>query len=125
MIADTNFVLEFLREQAAQTAGPAQAFLARRRRMVFRTTIVTAGELAVGLDQSWMIWTALKRWTIFRLHPGIVEAAADVDRELMAAGRRLGENDNWIAGFARYYQMPVVSRDEDFDRVPGLRRLSY
>lgn len=125
MIADTSFVISFLREQADHTRGPARAFLAARRTALFRTTIVTAGEVAVGLEDSGDVWLALKHWTILRLHPGIVEAAADVDRDLIPQGRRLGENDNWIAGFARYYRMPVVSRDADFDRVPGLRRLAY
>ena len=37
----------------------------------------------------------------------------------------LGENDNWIAGFTRYYREPLISRDGDFDRVAGLRRISY
>ena len=67
----------------------------------------------------------MRDWTIYRLHPGIVDAAADVDRQLMDRGERLGENDNWIAGFARYYREPLISRDTDFDRVPGLRRLAY
>jgi predicted nucleic acid-binding protein len=39
--------------------------------------------------------------------------------------QRLGENDNWIAGFCRYYAQPIVSRDGAFDRVRGLRRLDY
>jgi predicted nucleic acid-binding protein len=44
---------------------------------------------------------------------------------LMATGSRLGENDNWIAAFCRYYGQPLVSRDQAFDRVRGLRRLIY
>ncbi len=48
-----------------------------------------------------------------------------MDRELIASGQRLGENDNWIAGFCRYYREPVISRDTAFDRVGGLRRLAY
>ena len=55
----------------------------------------------------------------------MADAAADVDRELMWAGRRLGENDNWIAGFCRYYRQPVISRDRAFDRIPGVRRVPY
>jgi predicted nucleic acid-binding protein len=33
--------------------------------------------------------------------------------------------DNWIAGFALYYGVALVSADEAFDRVAGLRRLQY
>jgi hypothetical protein len=39
---------------------------------------------------------------------------------LIPRGRRLGENDNWIAGFARDYREPLISRDRGFDAVPGL-----
>ena len=67
----------------------------------------------------------LEPWTIYRLHFGIVETAADIDRELTRRGRRLGENDNWIAGFARYYREPLISRDQGFDAVQGLRRMAY
>ena len=61
----------------------------------------------------------------FRLTPEIALAAAAVDRPLIQSGQRLGENDNWIAGFCRYYGQPIISRDGAFDRVVGLRRLSY
>jgi predicted nucleic acid-binding protein len=43
----------------------------------------------------------------------------------MDRGLRLGENDNWLAGVALYYGVPIVSLDRDFDRVDGLRRLEY
>jgi predicted nucleic acid-binding protein len=33
------------------------------------------------------------------------------------------ENDNWIAGFCRYYREPIISRDRAFDRVEQLRRV--
>ncbi len=61
-----------------------------------------------------------------RLTPEIAYVAASVDRDLMEdTGQRLGENDNWIAGFCRYYGQPIISRDVAFDRVRGLRRLAY
>jgi predicted nucleic acid-binding protein len=52
-------------------------------------------------------------------------SVADMDRELMRKGNRLRENDNWIAGFCRYYREPVMSLGGAFDRVPQLRRLAY
>ena len=60
---------------------------------------------------------------MLRLTPEIALVAAQIDRELI--DQRLGENDNWIAGFCRYYGQPIISRDTAFDRVRGLRRLSY
>jgi predicted nucleic acid-binding protein len=64
-------------------------------------------------------------WTIYRLHDAIAKAAADLDREVRRTGNHLGENDNWIAGFCRYYRQPVISLDAGFDVVPNLRRLAY
>ncbi|HEV8543189.1 MAG TPA: PIN domain-containing protein [Verrucomicrobiae bacterium] len=67
----------------------------------------------------------LQDWPIYRLHRGVMDAAADIDRELVSKGQRLGENDNWIAAFALYYGEPVISRDLAFDRVAGIRRIAY
>ena len=54
-----------------------------------------------------------------------MDAAAEIDRALIAEGQRLGENDNWIAGFAAYYREPLISHDAAFDRAPGVRRVAY
>lgn len=82
-------------------------------------------EVAVIFPNSAAAWAHFKNWKVYALHRGIAEIAADVDRELIRIGTRLGENDNWIAGFCRYYREPIISRDVAFDRVPGLRRLVY
>jgi predicted nucleic acid-binding protein len=125
MIADTTFLIHFANEGAQGRQGPARTFLARHRREIIRTTIISLGEVAAGFDSSAGAWDYFKWWKIYALHRGIAEAAADLDRELAGTGRRLGENDNWIAGFCRYYQEPVISADVAFDRVPGLRRILY
>jgi len=73
-------------------------------------------------DAAWEYFSFLR---IYPLHRGIVDAAVNVDRELIRTGGRLGENDNWIAGFARYYREPIISLDAAFDRVRGIRRIGY
>lgn len=125
MIADTTFFSDLLAERKRGRPGPATKLLARHRSRSLRTSIITAGELAVAFADSAQAWAWVQGWTVYRLHPGIMQAAADIDRELLQAGGRLGENDNWIAGFARYYREPVISRDQAFDRVRGLRRIAY
>jgi tRNA(fMet)-specific endonuclease VapC len=37
-------------------------------------------------------------------------------------GRPIPANDAWIAALALQHRLPVMSRDEHFDAVPGLRR---
>jgi predicted nucleic acid-binding protein len=125
MIADTTFLVDFLREGTLGQRGPARIFVAKHRRELIRTSIISLGEIAVSFPNSRGAWEYFQKWTIYRLSPGVVSAAADVDRELLRSGGRLGENDNWIAGFGRYYREPVVSRDVAFDRVPGIRRVAY
>ena len=102
--------------------GPARMFFARHRAAIIRTSIISLTEVAVAFPNSVEAWAYFKKWTVYRLHDGIAQAAADLDRQM---GQRLGENDNWIAGFCLYYGQAVVSRDAAFDRVRGLRRMAY
>jgi predicted nucleic acid-binding protein len=124
MIADTTFVSDLLKERRRNTPGAATALLKAHRESI-RTTIITAGELAVLFKTSAAAWEWLAKWKIYQLHPDIARQAADIDRALRASGARLGENDNWIAGFAAYYREPVISHDASFDRAPGVRRIAY
>ena len=117
MIADTTFLIQFLREGMAGTPGPARAFFAGHRTEIIRTSAISLGEIAVAFPTSSEAWEYFKKWRVYPLHRGVVDAAADVDRELILRGQRLGENDNWIAGFCRYYREPVISLDQGFDRV--------
>jgi predicted nucleic acid-binding protein len=125
VIADTTFLSDFHREREAGRRGPASRFLAAHRGEVLLVTVISAGELAVIFDSNAAARQFLGHYRILRLTPEIAYTAADVDRELIEQGARLGENDNWIAGFCRYYGQPVISRDRAFDRVRGLRRLAY
>jgi predicted nucleic acid-binding protein len=125
MIADTTFLIQFVNEGAQGQRGTARTFLARHRREIIRTTIVSLAEVAAGFETSAAAWDYFKWWKVYALHRGIAESAADLDRELTATGCRLGENDNWIAGFCRFYHEPVISADVAFDRVPRLRRILY
>ena len=125
MIADTTFLIHLLREERTGRPGPARTFMVEHRSERIRTSIISLAEVAVSFasaEQAWHYFQT-RRWTIYRLHDAIAKTAADLDREM--SGRRLGENDNWIAGFCRYYREPVISQDTAFDRVRALRRLAY
>ena len=125
MICDTTFLSDLLRERADGRPRGAQAFLAAHRNQPFLTTVISVGEAAAMYANPEEARPLLTRYPQLRLTPEVAFAAASVDRELIQIGQRLGENDNWIAGFCRYYGQPVVSRDGAFDRVRGLRRLDY
>jgi predicted nucleic acid-binding protein len=125
MIADTTFLVDYHNEQCEHKAGPASRFLHSHRAQQLITTVISAGEFAVGFDDLQQARTFLSRWRILNLQPEIAYAAARVDRELTDAGGRLCENDTWIAGFARYFNQSLISHDKAFDRVRALRRLNY
>lgn len=125
MIADTTFLVDYHDEQRQHISGSASKFLHANRRQQLITTVISAGEFATGFATLPEARIFLSRWRILNLQPEIAYAAAQVDRELMDAGGRLGENDTWIAGFARYFNQPLISNDKAFDRVRSLRRLNY
>ena len=83
--------------------------------------MVSVGEYAVGA-------TAAETRRFFRGY----RLLALGGRLAVFAGRlqaglpiELGENDLWIAATGLYYELPLVTRDAAFSRVPGLRVLSY
>ena len=125
MICDTTFLSDVLRERLDGRPRGALAFLAAHRNHPFLTTVISVGETAAMYANPEDVRPLLTRYRQLRLTPEIAFAAASVDRELILLGQRLGENDNWIAGFCRYYGQPIVSRDAAFARVRALRRLEY
>jgi tRNA(fMet)-specific endonuclease VapC len=50
---------------------------------------------------------------------------ATLREELRLLGRPIPENDVWIAALARQHDLPVVTRDDHFDHVSDLRRVSW
>lgn len=53
------------------------------------------------------------------------EAYAEVRERLRRRGRPIPENDVWISALAIEHGLEVVSRDEHFDFVEGLRRRAW
>ncbi len=50
---------------------------------------------------------------------------AQVRELLRSAGTPLPENDVWIAALAVQHHAAVVTRDEHFDKVPGIERVAW
>ncbi len=125
MLLDTTFLIDLADEIDLRAPAAATAWLNHHRNAHLWTTVISLGELAAGLQANNLARQFLASFRIARLHPEVAYEAANIDRELMGPGQRLGENDTWIAGFARYYGEPLVSNDTAFDRVRGLRRIAY
>ena len=120
-----GFLSDFHEEQATGTLGPAAGFLARHRRTPLLVTVISIGEVAVIFAKQSEARRFLARYRTLRLTPAVAYTPALIDRELIEVGARLGENDNWLAACCLYYGQPLISRDQAFDRVRGLRRLLY
>jgi len=125
VIADTTFLSDFHHERESGRRGSASRFLLAHRSQTILVTVISLGEIALIFDSNSAARQFLGPYRLLRLTPEIAFVAAQIDREQIASGARLGENDNWIAGFCRYYGQPLISRDGAFDRVRGLRRLAY
>jgi predicted nucleic acid-binding protein len=125
MLTDTSFWIDLFREQNYRQKGPATSFLARYRAHELSVSVVTWGELAVGVERSGDLEKLLWRVRIHFLPLQVAWYASRIDRDLASKGQRLGENDNWIAATALAYGLRLVTNDEDFKRVPKLHRVSY
>ncbi len=125
MIVDTTFLIDLYEEQAEKRPGPASVFLSRNRAAPLRITIISLSEFATGFDDVRDAREYLRRFPVIRITPECAFECSRVDRELIRLGGRLGENDNWIAGIARYYGEPLISNDKAFARVRGLKVQCY
>lgn len=129
MLLDSSYLIDLEEEIAAKTFGPAIAFAHAHRRSAPRISVVTVGEFAAGAADEQRTLRFLSRYRIISLKPEIGYLAGRLERALAAVGRRLGENDNWIAATALYYGEPIVTNDNDFARVMAaglpLRILRY
>jgi tRNA(fMet)-specific endonuclease VapC len=54
-----------------------------------------------------------------------VEQYGQIKAEIAEAGTPIPDNDIWIAALAREYELPLVTRDQHFDIVPGLKTLAW
>lgn len=94
--------------------------------------VVVIGEYRYGLLGSRhrgrlkeLLDTLVRESLVLRIDETTAEIYSQVRDELRRTGRPVAENDIWIAALARQHNQPVVSRDEHFDSVPGLRRLTW
>lgn len=92
-------------------------------------SVITIGELRAGLLVARDAETADRR--LATLEAARILDPLPVDEPVAAAwarlrvalrdrGRRLGVNDSWIAATAMAHELALVTRDDDYDDLPGL-----
>ncbi|MCX7916267.1 MAG: PIN domain-containing protein, partial [Verrucomicrobiae bacterium] len=50
---------------------------------------------------------------------------ARIAHQLKTTGRRISQNDLWIAALAVQHDLPIASRDNDFDNIEGVKRQAW
>jgi len=115
-VADGDSTLEPILRNAAQIAVP----------------VIVLGEYRYGVRQSrdcarYVRWLeeSIRNYRILPVDEETAERYAEIRDELKRMGRQIPANDLWIAALARQHALPVLSRDQHFDSVPGLRRLAW
>ncbi len=90
-----------------------------------RVSVVTWEEIAEGLEQSAEVDRILRQVRLTLIPKQVAWETSRIQRELAAVGRRLGENDAWLAGTARSWGMRLITNDGRFGDVPRLRVIRY
>ncbi|MEW6689812.1 MAG: type II toxin-antitoxin system VapC family toxin [Pseudomonadota bacterium] len=125
MILDTNALSAF----ADGETGVGEVL---RRQTRAAIPVIVLGEFRYGIAQSrhrptYEAWLAsqLPGFDVLAVTEETAVAYAALRVELKRSGRPIPANDAWIAALALQHRMPVLSRDEHFDAVPGLERESW
>ena len=93
-------------------------------------SVVTTGELRLGVLVAESGQARAQRLETLQLAESleplpvtrqVAARWASLRLSLRDAGRSMPLNDSWIAATALAHDMPVVTQDDDYDDVPGLR----
>ena len=125
MILDTNALSAFIDgEPAVGVRLTAESQVA--------IPVIVLGEFRCGISGSryrdkYERWLAdhLSHFEILSVTESTALTYARVRASLKKLGRPIPANDTWIAALALQHRLPVMSRDEHFDAVPGLRREAW
>jgi tRNA(fMet)-specific endonuclease VapC len=94
--------------------------------------VVVLGEYRFGIAQSrrrseyerWLE-SSLPAYRIFEIDQQTAVCYAELRVELKLAGGPIPSNDVWIGALCRQYNLPLLSRDRHFDRIRGLKRITW
>jgi tRNA(fMet)-specific endonuclease VapC len=125
VILDTNALSAF----ADGAAGVGEVLRRQKRAAI---PVIVLGEFRYGIAQSrhrstYEAWLASQLHAFECLHvtEETAVAYASLRVALKRAGRPIPANDAWIAALALEHRLPILTRDEHFDAIPGLRRESW
>jgi tRNA(fMet)-specific endonuclease VapC len=93
---------------------------------------IVLGEFRYGISgsrhraeyEAWLDAT-LPAFDVLVVDEGTGHAYAGLRVALKRSGRPIPANDAWVAALALQHGLPVLTRDEHFDAVPGLERRDW
>ncbi len=125
MILDTNALSAFVDGEA----GVGQIV---RRASGAAIPVIVLGEFRYGIAGSrhraaYEAWLAahLSQFDVLPVTEETAAVYAGLRVALKRAGQPVPANDAWIAALALQHDLPVLSRDQHFDAVAGLRRIGW
>ena len=83
-----------------------------------------AGSRHRGAYEKWLD-TQLRHFDLLAITAETTIPYASVRGMLKRLGRPIPANDAWIAALAMQHRLPILSRDEHFDVLPDLRRITW
>ena len=128
MFLDTSFVIDFHLESKRRRDGDAMAFLNGHDGEFFKISMVVAAEFLEGFpaDEHETGLSFLRRFEIVFPTIADVKLFAALSRHLRKTGKRIGDQDLWIACAALAEDEKLVTRNvKDFSRVSGLQVIRY
>jgi len=125
LILDTNALSAFADEDPGIEEPLREAeFLA--------LPVIALGEYRYGISQSryheeYEAWLGglLAECRVIEITEPTAKFYARVQNELREAGKPIPANDVWIAALCRQHRLPLLSRDQHFDFVSGIRRIAW
>jgi len=125
VILDTNALSAFVDGDA----GVGEILSGQARAAI---PVIVLGEFRYGIAESrhrpaYEAWleSQLPHFDVLAVTDETAVAYAALRVALRRSGRPILANDAWIAALALQHRLPVLSRDQHFDVVPGLKRTSW
>jgi tRNA(fMet)-specific endonuclease VapC len=125
LIVDTNALSAFI------DGDPGVGDILRSQHRV-AIPVIVLGEFRYGIAGSrhrktYEEWLAanLRHFDLLAITPETTFPYASLRVVLKKSGRPIPANDAWIAALALQHKMPLLSRDEHFDSLPEVRRISW
>lgn len=125
LLLDTNVAIDFINKPSIALARMAPG-------TAMYVSSVILGELFFGARNSSRLQVNLANvehfaaaMNMLMVDTGTARLYGEIRKSLETKGRRILENDIWIAATAILHSLPLATRDSHFDYVDGLKILPW